>query len=244
MRVIILAAGQGIRLRPLTNDLPKCMVPFHGKPIIEHQLETLRDCGLQDIVVVRGFQAKSLEHLGTRFALNPEYETSNMVHSLFCAEREMTGNILISYGDILYDAGVIRALIDEPEPFAITVNTRWRELWEMRMKNPLEDAETLKIDAAGYITELGKKPKSYDEIEGQYMGLIKIGAAVIEQVKLHYHQMDRSSTYDGKDFKNMYMTSFLQSLIDYGFRLKGAPVAGGWVEIDSMEDLKLPLRGA
>lgn len=244
MRVIILAAGQGIRLRPLTNDLPKCMVPFYGKPIIEHQLETLRDCGLQDIVVVRGFQAQSLEHLGTRFALNPEYETSNMVHSLFCAEREMTGNILISYGDIVYDAGVITTLINEPEPFAISVNTRWRELWGMRMKNPLEDAETLKMDADGYIRELGRKPKSYDEIEGQYMGLIKIGAAVIEQVKLHYHQLDRSSTYDGKDFKNMYMTSFLQELIDNGFRLKGVPVAGGWVEIDSTEDLKLPLRGA
>ncbi len=244
MKVIILAAGQGTRLRPWTNDRPKCMVPFHGKPIIEHQLETLRDCGLQEIVIVRGFQAQSLEHLDTRFVLNPEFETSNMVHSLFCAEPEMTGDVLISYGDIVYDAVVIRALLNEPEPFAVTVNTRWRELWELRMKNPLEDAETLKLDAAGYVTELGKKPRSYDEIEGQYMGLIKFGAPVIEQVKSFYRRMDRSLLYDSKDFKNMYMTSFLQALINGGFQLKAVPVAGGWVEVDSVEDLNLPIGGA
>lgn len=244
MRVIILAAGQGIRLRPLTNDCPKCLVPFHGKPIIEHQLDVLRECGLQDIVVVRGFQAQRLEYLGTRFALNPEYETSNMVHSLFCAEKEMSGDIMISYGDIVYDPAVIKSLLDSPEPFALPINMRWRELWEMRMENPLEDAETLKMDAGGYIKELGRKPASYDEIEGQYMGLIKIATTTIEQVKSYYHQMDRSRNYDGKDFKNMYMTSFLQTLIDDGFRLKAVPVDGGWVEIDSIEDLKLPWRDA
>ena len=243
MRVIILAAGQGIRLRPLTNERPKCLVSFHGKPIIEHQLDVLRDCGLRDIVVVRGFQAHSLEYLNTRFVLNPEYESSNMVYSLFCAEMEMIGDIMISYGDIVYDRNVIKSLLDSPEPFALPINTRWRELWEKRMKNPLEDAETLKLGADGFVTELGKKPKSYDEIEGQYMGLIKIGATVIEQVKSFYHQMDRLPHYDGKDFKNMYMTSFLQTLIDHGFRLKAVPVTGGWVEIDSIEDLTLPLRG-
>ena len=150
---------------------------------------------------------------------------------------------MISYGDIVYDRNVIKSLLDSPEPFALPINTRWRELWEMRMKNPLEDAETLKLGADGFVTELGKKPKSYDEIEGQYMGLIKIGATVIEQVKSFYHQMDRLPHYDGKDFKNMYMTSFLQTLIDHGFRLKAVPVTGGWVEIDSIEDLTLPLRG-
>lgn len=243
MKVIILAAGQGIRLQPLTNDLPKCMVSFHGKPIIERQLETLNECGLQDIVIVRGFQSQRLEHLGARFVLNPEFETSNMVHSLFCAESEMTGDILISYGDIVYNASVIQDLLNESQPFAVTINTRWRELWELRMKNPLEDAETLKMDADGYVKELGKKPKSYTEIEGQYMGLIKIGAPVIEQIRSFYHRMDRSRLYDGKDFKNMYMTSFLQSMINDGFRLKAVPVAGGWVEIDSVEDLNLPLRG-
>ncbi|MCC6298116.1 MAG: phosphocholine cytidylyltransferase family protein [Anaerolineales bacterium] len=244
MKVIILAAGQGARLRPWTNDRPKCMVPFQGKPIIEWQLQALRKCGLQDIIVVRGFQAHRLDALDVRFVSNPEYETSNMVHSLFCAEQEMTEDILISYGDIVYDAEIIKKALNAPEPFVLPINTRWRELWDLRMKDPLEDVETLKLDADGYVREIGKRPKSYEEIEGQYMGLIKIEASVLERVKLHYHRLDRSRDYDGKDFKNMYMTSFLQTLIDDGFWLKAVPIPGGWVEIDSVADLNLPLRGA
>ena len=76
------------------------------------------------------------------------------------------------------------------------------------MENPLEDAETLKIDKNGNIKELGKKPSNFDDIEGQYIGLIKVKQGILNHFKEFYKNLDKNTTYDGKDYENMFMTSF------------------------------------
>ena len=97
----------------------------------------------------------------------------------------------------------------------------------------------MQIDADGFITELGKKPESYAQIQGQYIGLIKISGDKIHDLIEFYDSMDRSCVYDGKDFANMYMTSFLQALIDAEWNVRAVPVDGGWLEVDSVEDLQM-----
>ena len=217
--------------------------PFHGKSIIDYQLETLHSCGIHDIIVVRGYCAEAIKSEGVRFVFNPLYASSNMVYSLFCADRELTGDVIISYGDIVYNTTVLKSLLDCNTDIAITIDTKWRELWELRMEDPLADAETLILDSNGNVMELGKKAKTFDDIQGQYMGLIKISAKIIQKMRTFYHTMDHSRVYDGKDFNNMYMTSFLQNMIDNGFSIRAVPIAGGWVEIDSITDLNLPVGG-
>jgi choline kinase len=90
----------------------------------------------------------------------------------------------------------------------------------------------------GYVTELGKKPKNYEQIQGQYTGLIKIREDKKSDILAFYNELDRSISYDGKDFDNMYMTSFLQLLIDDRWKVKAVEVSNGWLEIDSVEDLE------
>ena len=104
------------------------------------------------------------------------------------------------------------------------------------MENPLEDAETLKI-ANGNIIELGKKPQNYEDIDGQYIGLVKISKSIIRKVVKYYESLDKDTVYDGKDFKNMYMTSFIQMIIDNLVNVKPIYINGGWIEIDCIEDL-------
>jgi choline kinase len=105
------------------------------------------------------------------------------------------------------------------------------------MENPLEDAETLKIDDKGHINELGKKPTSYDEIEGQYIGLIKIKQSMLAKFKYYYRGLDKAKTYDGKDFENMFMTSFLQMIADNLSPLTPVFINNGWIEVDAPSDL-------
>jgi choline kinase len=105
------------------------------------------------------------------------------------------------------------------------------------MENPLEDAETLKIKD-NKIIELGKKPNSYEEIEGQYIGLIKISKKILPTIINFYKSLDKTKLYDGKDFNNIYMTSFIQLIIDKLIDVNPIFINGGWVEIDSVEDLK------
>lgn len=239
MKAIILAAGEGTRLRPYTLDRPKCMVPYRGRPLIEYQVDALRAGGIADIVVVCGYRADAIRVPGVRFVTNEAYDRTNMVHSLFCAEHELNDDVVISYGDIIYGPEIVRALLDCRADFGVTIDLLWRALWQARMEDPLADAETLKLDAGGRIVELGKKPRSLDEIQGQYMGLFMIRRAVLSSVIRHYHAMDRAKTYDGKPFEKMFMTSFLQDLIDHGMVLTSVPVRGGWLEVDRESDLHL-----
>lgn len=243
MKAIVLAAGQGVRLRPLTDNQPKCMVEFNGKAIIDYIVKALKEAQIADITVINGYKKDVLEaHLsgqGIKFCTNEKYDSTNMVATLFAAEGEMNDDIIISYADIIYPSHVIQKLKNDTSDFAVIVDKNWKELWQMRMENPLLDAETMKIDKQGFIYELGKKPTSYDEIQGQYIGLIKISKAFLPTVIEYYKSLDKTAIYDGKTFDNMFMTSFIQSLIDNIKRPKAVFIEGGWVEIDSVEDLEI-----
>ncbi len=240
-KAIILAAGQGTRLRPLTDNIPKCMVPLAGVSLLERQVSTLREAGITLINVATGYRSECIEELGFDVTLNPDYAKTNMVESLFAAKDFIMNDqedLIIAYGDIVYEIDNLKALLDSQEDIALMIDTEWRKLWSLRLENPLEDAETLILDSDGYVTELGKKPESYEFIQGQYTGLIKIAGRKLNDLWRFYKDLDRKGTYDNKDFYNMYMTSFLQRLIDNGWKAKAVLVKNGWLEVDSVEDLE------
>lgn len=230
MKAIILAAGEGRRLRPLTDDRPKCLVPFLGQPLIEHTLRTLRGAGISDITVVTGYRADRLEDLDVRTRHNPSYASTNMVHSLFCAEDVMEGDdVLVVYGDIVFATRVLLAMLANESPFAVAVDTDWRSLWSFRMPDPLADAETMRWDHARNIIELGQRPRSYDDIQGQYIGLIKVASEILPAVRGFYRSLDA---------RQIYMTAFIQLVIDHLMPVKAVLVDGGWLEVDTIGDLE------
>lgn len=240
MRAVILAAGQGSRLRPFTDDRPKGMVKLAGRPLLHRQIEVLREAGVDDIVLVSGYRGDQLQMPGVRVLENPRYAETNMVTTLFCAEqalRESGDDVLISYADIVYEPRVLRSVLDCRAPLCVAVDREWRAFWQLRMDDPLSDAETLRLDDGDRITELGRKPDGYDDIQGQYMGLMKLRGDHIDQFCDTWHLMDRKARYDGKDFDNMYLTSYLQHLIDGGWDVRAAFTDNGWLEVDTVEDL-------
>jgi choline kinase len=238
-RALILAAGQGTRLRPLTNDKPKCLVPLLGKSLLERQTRTLKQAGIENIHIATGYRADQIERLGYATSLNPRFAETNMVETLFCARAfiQQEGDLIIAYGDIVYQADNLQALLACDDEIALMIDMKWRDLWSLRLENPLEDAETLIMDSEGYVLELGKKPESYEQIEGQYTGLIKIRADKLEQFEGFYERLDRAAEFDGKNLDNMYMTRFLQLLINAGWKARAVAVDNGWLEVDSVEDL-------
>ena len=239
MKAIILAAGQGTRLRPLTAYKPKCLVEVAGKPILEHQLKTLAQNDVTDIHIVAGYCAEQLECYPATVHINPDYALTNMVYTLFCAKSVMTNckDLIISYGDIVYEPNVLAKLIESDAPVSLIVDTEWKSYWSARMENPLDDAETLKLKDGNKIVEIGKKPCSYSEVQGQYTGLIKVRADYVERLFYVWQSMDQNKMFDGKDFQNMYMTSFLQHLIDSGWDTRAVFIQNGWAEIDCEADL-------
>lgn len=239
MKAFILAAGKGTRLLPLTKKQPKCMIKIHGKTLLDHQVDVLLSCGVDNIYIIAGYLANIVNKPKIQKIINLNYANTNMVYSLFCASEFMTGDedILVTYGDIVYTADTLKSVILGDAPISVGVDLNWRDYWQARMSNPLDDAETLRLTDGNLVIELGKKPKGYNDIEGQYMGLIKIRAEYVIRLKNFWQDMIHHSSYDRRDLNKMFFTSFLQILIDNGWEVRACFVHGGWLEFDTLEDL-------
>jgi len=236
-KVILLVAGEGKRLRPYTLDRPKCMVEIDGSSLIDRQLTVLKAEGLDDIVMIGGYKADMLKREGIKLKINPRYYETNMVWTLFSAKEELEGDIVVSYGDIVYSREILQALLKSTADIAVTIDKDWESYWRVRNENPLDDAETLKLREDGMISEIGQKPKSLNEIEGQYMGLMKFSAEGVRKIKEVFHTAVDDGNLLGKSVENAYMTDLLQAVIDSGQKITPVHVNGGWVEVDTVDDL-------
>ena len=144
MRALILAAGIGSRLHPLTNNLPKCLVNAGEKPLIQHQIDALHSCGVEDIVLVIGYQAPQVrEHLGTcvRYVENDQFRTTNSLYSLYLAREELDTDLFLFNCDILFHDSVLRRMLDSPFANVVAVDSR-TELTANEM-NVTTDAKTM-----------------------------------------------------------------------------------------------------
>ena len=230
MKAIHLAAGQGKRLRPLTADRPKPLVELAGQSLLERNVDTLRSANITDQLVVTGYEAGRIEELGIDTVHNEAYAETEMVYSLFYASDQFPQDqdLITSYGDIVYNESVVESLVDCDAPMCVVVDRQWRDLWERRFDDPLDDAETLQIES-GLVTEIGAEPAGYHEIDGQYIGLIKIRSDYVDRFINEYEQLDQES---------IHMTRFVQHLINKEWDVAAVEIDAGWVEVDTLEDLE------
>ena len=240
LKFILLVAGQGSRLRPYTNSIPKCLVEINNKSLLQRQLDVINSLSQKkSVTLVAGYKAEKLKDLGLDLIKNLDYETTNMVWSLFCAKEKLNHELVISYGDIVYSKSVLEKLLKSSADISIVIDKSWREYWSLRTDDPLEDAETLILDKDDNIIELGKAPKSYDQIQGQYIGLMKFSSDGIESLKEQFYKSLEIGSIQGRPPKECYMTDLIQEMIDNGFKVKSIPIYGEWLEVDTTNDLNL-----
>jgi choline kinase len=241
LTAIILAAGRGSRLHPYTESCPKCLTVLGDATLLDRQLATLHACGVENIVIATGYLADMLERPGIVCVNNPLWAETNMVESLFCAEGEFTDDIIITYSDIVYEPRVLKALLDSSADVSVVVDRHWRALWERRFDEPLSDAETLRLDDRGDIIEIGEPPESFDQIEAQYIGLMRFRGAGVAALRNGYASMGEADRAwkEKRPAERAYMTDLLSELILLGHRVHSVPVDAGWLEVDTVHDYKL-----
>jgi choline kinase len=234
MKAIILAAGRGSRMGNLTEDIPKCLVKLKGKPLIEWQIDALKKAGIEEIGIVTGYKRELLCGYGLKEFHNSRWASTQMVSSLECTSEWLdTTPCIVSYSDIFYQPHAVSLLMESNSEIAITYDPNWQTLWENRFSNPLEDAETFRLNEENAVTEIGSKPKNLEEVEGQYMGLLYFTPNSWEEL------MDIRSKMTEIHADKMHMTNALQKIIDNGnFILKGIPYTKEWGEVDNSSDLE------
>jgi len=239
MKVIILAAGEGKRLRPLTKNTPKSLVKVWGESLLERQLNQLKQFNIDDVTVVTGYCKEKIEELGVNCVFNKEYDSTNMVYSLACCLPEILEtdkeNTIILYGDIAYSNAHLTSLINSESYSAMTIlgNSDWYELWSSRLDDPLSDAETFIFDDNMKLTEIGARPDSIEQVQAQYMGMIKVDSALLSGLLASY--LESATTYK---IRNMYLTDLIQQVVDKK-EVNVKLVSGSWIEIDTIEDYEL-----
>jgi len=233
MNAITPAPPRGSRMKDMTNDRPKCLVELRGKPLLEWQQAALRAAGIDEIGIVTGYRREMLADRGMHEFHNPRWADTNMVSSLACARDWLLAEpCIVSYSDIFYDTSAPSALMASPATIAITYDLNWLALWQKRFSDPLLDAETFRLNSDGTLAEIGAKPKSVTEVEGQYMGLLRFSPeswSEIERIRLDLPALEQD---------RMHMTRALQKVITAGrMPITALPYTGEWGEVDSIDDL-------
>jgi choline kinase len=235
MRALILAAGRGSRMGALGDVRPKCLVELDGRPLLDRQLAALRAGGARDIGIVRGYRKDMLADPALTYFDNDRWSETNMVMSLACAAEWLrAGPVIVSYADIFYRGDLIRGLAGAPGSLVITYDRRWRELWTRRFADPLSDAETFRIDGAGRLLEIGGKTADIEDIQGQYMGLLKFTPQAWTRIE------ELLSSLEPVVRDKLDMTGLIRRLLAGGaLAISTHATEGQWGEIDNAGDVAL-----
>lgn len=245
VRTIYLAAGQGSRLLPYTADKAKWQLEVEGQGILERIIGCAHECGLADLVVVRGRVGDSVRCPSVRYV--DDFAGQNMVHSLFAAKHFLNGEVVVSYADILYEPSVLQALLASKAPVSVVVDLNWESYFRTRADEPRNVAESLVLEGTK-IRSIGQ-PLAHDERpDGQYIGLIKFSSDGTELLRSVYKELQQ--THGGKGWRNAatfekaYFTDVLQELIDRDADVQAVPIRGGWVEFDTRGDYEQVVKWA
>lgn len=224
MRAIILAAGSGTRLSPLTNGRPKCLVPVGERLLIDYQLAALAAVGVEDIILVVGYEAEQVRrHCGPhrRYIDNPDYQTTNSIYSLFLAADALATDTFLFNCDILFHADILKRMLSAgPNVVAVDSHTE-RTADEMNVRI----GETARVEAIS-------KNLDHRRAQAQSIQLVKFDAAGAGSVAREVQRLIR------EDHKDAFPTLAYGPLIEAGSL--GTAEGGDlpWTEIDDLDDYR------
>ena len=230
-QAVVLAAGEGTRLRPHTNDIPKCLVEVGGRPLLERALASIEAAGISETILVTGYRADRIDaFLATRTAkmpvrtvFNPRYATTNNALSLWCARDMVTHTFVLLDGDLLFEPEVLRRSLAAEGDAVLAVEKR-KTLGEEEMKVVLRDD--------GTIHEVNKQvdPKS---AVGEAIGIARFG---IDTARRLFAQLG-VQVAEGRT--NVFYEKAFEELMAAGQPFRVADVSGlSCMEIDTPEDLE------
>jgi len=231
MKAIILSAGQGKRLLPLTSELPKCLLPVGDKPLIAWQIEALHAAGIDDIAVVTGFGARQVDQLLCTLGrpalrltpvFNPFYAVADNLASCWIARERMGEDFVLLNGDTLFESQVIERLLDSPPaPISVTID-----------RKPAYDADDMKVRSrGGRLLEIGKTLPP-DLVDGESIGLLLFRG---HGPKLFRRAVEEAMT-EGEAVRWWYL-SVIDRLAREGQVLVTSIEGLEWTEVDYLPDL-------
>ena len=235
MQLIVLSAGKGSRLPTKFRKKPKCMVEINSQPLLLYNKVFFSQ--FKDKIIVAGYKHKFLkkisEKIGFKNIINKEYSTTNMVYSLFLTRRFVKQDVVVVYGDIVFDEKIKTLLKNDAD--VLPVNSNWLKNWKKRMsfKKLIKDAENL-ILKDDKLIEIGTKIDKKKLPKYQFMGIIKLKKKTFFRCYDFFKKL-KNKKIDMTTFINLCVKNKITS-----FKIQ--KYDGYWYEIDTNSDYKLAKR--
>ena len=157
MNAIILAAGSGIRLGQHTQDIPKVLLDVNGKSILDRQISSLKKHGIDKIFVVTGYKKERHVRKDIEYFFNPKYSETDQLGSLMIAREKIFGDVLIIFGDIIFDCNILRQVLASNDDMSIAIDLDWEKSYDERSDNPKSLADKVLIKGKKLYRSLQKK---------------------------------------------------------------------------------------
>ena len=228
---VILSAGQGRRLLPLTATMPKCALPLHGRTLLEWQLDALAACGIEHATVVVGFAAEQVERLlaartgppRTRAVYNPFFRVSDNLVSCWMAREAMAADFVLLNGDTVFDPAVVERLLAAP-PRPVRLAVDHKEAY---------DADDMKVslDADGRLRRVGKR------LAPEIVGAESIGVMLFRGQGPALFREAIETALRRRDALDVWYLSVIDEMADQGHVWTATITGLGWAEIDSPADI-------
>jgi phosphoenolpyruvate phosphomutase len=239
-RAIVLAASRGKELGSLTEDRPKTMVHVGGKPILAHITASLRDVGVKDISVVRGYKKDAVNLASLRYFDNPQFESTQEVGSLLCAksviEEKGVDSLLLMYGDVMLRKHVIQDLVETEGDMIIAVDSN---LKDGKNKGRFADYVVCSepVSKRSFYSKVLLKSVSHDSdapgLHGEWMGVVCLRQKAREALIAELNETEKSPD----QLKTLKLPDLFSRLQARGVEIRVVYTTGAWMDVDSAEDL-------
>ncbi|HKB11951.1 MAG TPA: isocitrate lyase/phosphoenolpyruvate mutase family protein [Vicinamibacterales bacterium] len=251
IKAVILAAGYDERLMPLVSDRPKAMLDIKGKSILARQIDTLQQSGIRQVAVVRGYKKEQVNLPNVRYYDNDAFAESGEIESLLRAASELTGPVVVLYGDILFDRHILDRLLESADDITIACDRAWpdtragreRSGADLVVESPaprrhhrfLADEQPVRIAAIGAQLEPATAT-------AEFIGMVKLSARGCQVLGEVYRELraqpDGEPVHESPSLKTAKLTDLLHEVIRRGNTVASVGVYQGWLEVDTFDDYR------
>lgn len=230
MRAIILAAGRGSRLLPLTENLPKCLLPVGDTTVLSLQLDTLEQAGIDEAIVITGFMAGRVEAkladrsgpMRVQTLFNPFFQVADNLASCWMARDFMQDDFVLINGDTLIEPALAKKVVQNPaNNIQVTID-----------KKSTYDSDDMKVTLNGTLLTAIGKTLSAPETHGESIGFLRFMQDGPNLFREKLHQMMRTG-----DGVNAWFLSAIDALAKTDILVSTYSIEGmTWAELDTMDD--------
>ena len=238
---VVLAASRGSKLKELTRDRPKVMIPVAGKPVLRRLVDKFKDQGINDIAVVAGYQHSAIDTPGIRLLINEDWDSTGELASLKCALDSMGSDNVILYGDLLFRRYILSHLLDWDAELLAVVDSSPLDhaegnlndlAWCTAVDDRAMYQQKVSVECISSANDAASKQPDRPP-EGRWIGMLRVAGAGVRKLREAIDQLESQ-----EQGRTLSIPDVINQLVQQGHAPQVQYINGHWMDINRPEDLQ------